>query len=192
MQFKKQYIPNLITALRILGSVVLLFLNAFTAEYFVVYSICGISDVADGTVARAMNATGDLGAKLDSIADLLFYSVAIIKIFPFLMDNLSAFVWVFAAVVLLIRLASYIVAGIKYKRFASLHTLGNKLTGASVFLITYFLKALNPDIVCTIVCIIGGFASAEELVIHIKSKEYQKSREYIGKTMLISNNLREK
>lgn len=192
MQFKKQYIPNLITALRILGSVVLLFLNAFTAEYFVVYSICGISDVADGTVARAMNATGDLGAKLDSIADLLFYSVAIIKISPFLMDNLSAFVWVFAAVVLLIRLASYIVAGIKYKRFASLHTLGNKLTGASVFLITYFLKALNPDIVCTIVCIIGGFASAEELVIHIKSKEYQKSREYIGKTMLISNNLREK
>ncbi len=178
MQFKKQYIPNLITALRILGSVILLFLNTFTAEYFVVYSLCGISDVADGTIARAMNATGDLGAKLDSIADLLFYSVAIIKIFPFLMGNLSAFVWVFAAVVLLIRLASYIVAGIKYKCFASLHTLGNKLTGASVFLITYFLKVLNTDIVCTIVCIIGGFASAEELVIHIKSKEYQKSREY--------------
>lgn len=169
---KKQItVPNCITASRILGTIFLIFTAPFSLSFYVVYTICGLSDAVDGLVARAMKSESEFGAKLDSVADLVFYTVLLIKIFPFLWKELPRGIWIAVAVIILTRIAAYLTACFKHKKFASIHTYANKLTGFSLYLVPYLAKVfLLPT--CTAVCIIAGFASLEELIIHSLSKEY--------------------
>ena len=164
-------IPNCITASRILGAIFLIFIAPFSMPFYIVYTICGFSDAIDGLVARAMKIESEFGAKLDSVADLIFYSVLLTKIFPFLWKELPRGIWIAVAVIISTRIAAYLTACFKHKKFASIHTYANKLTGFSLYLVPYLAKVfLLPT--CTAVCIIAGFASLEELIIHSLSKEY--------------------
>ena len=81
----------------------------------------------------------EFGAKLDSMADLLFYGVVLLKLLPVLWQMLPMTLWYAVAAVVFVRLMSYVVVGIKYHRFASLHTWLNKLTGVGAFLLPYVL-----------------------------------------------------
>ena len=74
-----KHIANIVTGCRILGSVLLLFFPAFSAAFYMVYIICGFSDMIDGTIARKTNSASELGAKIDTAADLLFIIVSLIK-----------------------------------------------------------------------------------------------------------------
>ncbi len=168
-------LPNIITSFRILGTLVLFFLEPLSPAFYIIYTLAGISDVLDGCIARGFHLTSDLGARLDSIADILFYAVMLFKIFPVLWALLPIGIWIALACVLLIRLASYIVGAIKYHRFVSIHTYLNKITGLSVFAAPYFIQLPETIavILCGTVCGIGGVASLEELIIHLRSKDYQ-------------------
>lgn len=165
-------IPCLITYARIVGTILMLFSTPFTGVFYAIYTLSGISDVLDGYVARKTNQTSEFGAKLDSIADILFYAVMIFKIFPVLFSKLPIGYWIFIAVVVIVRVISYIVAAVKYKCFASLHTYMNKLTGFAVFTIPYTVNLKVFLGFCAATCIIAAWATLEELIIHIKSKEY--------------------
>ena len=68
-------LPNFVTGLRMVGTFLLLFTKAFSPAFYAIYSICGISDVLDGFLARRTGATSEFGARLDSVADLLFLSL---------------------------------------------------------------------------------------------------------------------
>lgn len=171
-------IPNCITASRILGAIVLVFTPRFSVPFYIVYTICGLSDAVDGLIARAMKKETEFGAKLDSVADLTFYTVLLIKIFPFLWRNLPKVIWFAVGLILLTRLSAYLVACFKYKKFASVHTYANKLTGLSIYLVPYLVKIWTVP-VCSAVCIIAGLASLEELIIHSVSKEYNPSHKSI-------------
>ena len=168
----KLNIPNCITAARIAGTVVLLFLTPLTGAFFILYTLCGFSDILDGWIARKTNATSEFGAKLDSIADLLFYALVIIKLLPVLWRILPVWIWYVVGGVVLVRLAAYLTAALKFHRFASLHTRMNKITGAAVFLLPYFLVFPCAVVYCFIVVGIACLSSVEELVIHIARKEY--------------------
>ena len=85
----------MLTSLRILGAVILLFIQPLSAAFFVIYTLSGVSDAVDGTVARATHTSGEFGARLDSIADLLFYAVMLIKVFPVLWVKLPKSIWYF-------------------------------------------------------------------------------------------------
>ena len=168
----RKNIPNFITSFRIIGTICLLFLDELSKPFYIVYTLAGISDVLDGLVARKLIVSSEFGAKVDSIADLLFYSVMAVKFLPVLLPKLPTELWIAVGVILFLRICSYLVAAWKYKRFASLHTYMNKLTGAGVFLIPYAL--LLPIFIpfCVVLSMIAGIASGEELLIHIRSKEY--------------------
>lgn len=183
MHSEKLTVPNLITTLRILGTIALLIPEPFTVPFFVIYTLCGITDILDGTIARLTKSTSQFGAKLDSVADLLFYGVMIIKIFPTLWKRLPFKIWIFVAVIVLIRISAYLVAAFKYHRFASLHTLTNKLTGLMVFAIPYAINLSIAVVFCFTAASVAFIASAEELLIHIRNKEYLQSQ----KTVLQKN-----
>ena len=85
-------VPNCITCVRIIGALVLLWLKPLSTEFLIVYSLCGVSDALDGFIARATNTTSKFGTILDSIADLVFYSVMLLKVFPTLWDILPMWV----------------------------------------------------------------------------------------------------
>ena len=92
---------------------------------------------------------------------------------------LPGVIWYAVSGIVLVRLASYVTAAVKYHRFASLHTWLNKLTGASVFLLPYVLFDSNFVVYSWAVCIIAFAASAEELAIHLLRTDYIANRKSI-------------
>lgn len=165
-------VPNTISALRIVGTASLLFIEPLSLAFYIVYTLSGISDVLDGWIARATHTTSELGSKLDSIADLLLYAVMIIRVFPELWKRLAVWIWYIVVAALVVRLISYGLAAAKYRRFASMHTYANKVTGLLAFLVPYILLMENATPGCAVVAVAALLSSGEELVIHICSKTY--------------------
>lgn len=165
-------VANGITTLRILGSIALFFIDRTLAAFTIVYTLTGVTDVLDGWVARKTGTAGKFGAMLDSIADLLFYAVMLVVFMPVLWQNLPPIIWYFVAAVLLIRVAAYTTAAIKYHRFASLHTWLNKLTGATIFLLPYAIALSWEGVYSWIVVAIAFVASLEELLMHLTRTTY--------------------
>jgi CDP-diacylglycerol--glycerol-3-phosphate 3-phosphatidyltransferase len=59
-------IPNVISVLRTAGSVGLLFCDVNGWPFWLLYALCGISDMVDGWLARKLHAETKTGAILDS------------------------------------------------------------------------------------------------------------------------------
>lgn len=165
-------IPNCLTMLRIIGAAILVFVAPFTPLFFVLYSITGVTDALDGAIARATKTDSPQGARLDSIADMLFYAVMLLKVFPVLLIRLPSGIWLLTAAALLIRITAYLIAAVKYRKFASLHTWLNKLTGLLVFAVPYLVLLPFAVPACYVVAIVAAISSLEEMTIHIRSSEY--------------------
>lgn len=175
-----KYPANFITSLRIVGTIGLLFTVPFSKVFYVLYTFSGITDVLDGAVARITGTASSIGAELDSIADLIFYLVMMIKILPYLWEHLPVEIWFFVAAILVARIITYAVAAQKYKRFASMHTYANKLTGLAVFSIPYYIVFESVAFGGSIaVCIIAAWAAIEELLLHLINDSYDLSRKSI-------------
>ena len=163
---------NTITALRIAGTIGLVFLTPFSTAFFAVYALTGVTDVLDGWVARRTHTATAGGAMLDSVADLFFYSVMLLKLRYSLWELLPRSIWWAVGAILLIRLCAYGTAAVKYRRWASLHTYLNKLTGAAVFLLPFFLRTPVAAVYGWTVCGIAAAASIEEWLIHCGHESY--------------------
>ena len=58
----KKHIANVITGLRIVFCLPLLFVPLTSVWFYALYLLCGLSDMIDGTVARKMGAVSKFGA----------------------------------------------------------------------------------------------------------------------------------
>lgn len=170
---KYKYIPNIITVVRIVGTLLFIWTPLPSVSFFVIYSICGFSDVLDGWIARRMKTASEFGARLDSIADMLFYFVMLLKMMPLLLEVMPGGFWVAVNSVVVVRIISYIVAAIKYKKFASLHTYLNKITGLSIFVMPYITQFTWFVYYVIGACVIAVLATLEELFLHLSRKEYR-------------------
>lgn len=160
---------NVITLIRIVLAICLLFIRKYSLLFLSIYSICGFTDILDGYIARKTKTVSNLGAKLDTIADLLFFIVMFIIMFDILLKDIK--IIIFAIIILLIRIVSIIILFKKYNKFAILHTYTNKLTGLMLFFIPFFIYLDNTNIMMYIIGVVALFSSIEELVINIKSKK---------------------
>ena len=169
-------LPNLITLSRLVSALALLPIYAFSPMFFAIYTYCGISDILDGALARTLHCNDESGARLDSIADIIFYSVTAFKILPVLCSKLTPLIWCVIAAAALLRIVSYSAAAIKYRRFASLHTYMNKLTGFLIFTVPYIIFLPFANTACMIIGIVAVIAAAEEVIIHAIADEYNADR----------------
>ena len=169
-------IANCITMIRIIGTICLLFVEPLMTPFYVIYTLSGLSDACDGYIARVTKTSSAFGAALDSVADLVLYAVMAFKILPEVIEVLKPIekIWYVVALIVVIRLTSYIIVAVKYRRFASLHTKLNKVTGFAVFMIPYMIKVPQLNIpYCIAACAISGISTVQETIIHIKSNEYE-------------------
>jgi len=176
----------MITSLRLIGAIAIIFLVvpvprvelSATIPFFIVYTLCGVTDAFDGLIARKLNATSEFGSKLDSAADLCFYTVMMVKLIPMLKFKLMVLVWILLLTVLGIRVLSYSFSGIFLHKFSSAHTVLNKITGGLVFVVPYFiiLSKLVFNIYGTVVCLIALVAAVEEVISCIKDYKKLKSK----------------
>ena len=103
-------IPNWLSALRLLGTPALFPLVRLEspAPFLAWYAVLALTDFLDGFLARRWHETTELGAMLDSVADIAFYlaTAAVVWIrFPqYVRPNLA---WLAAAVAMLVVLIAY-------------------------------------------------------------------------------------
>ena len=169
-------LPNILSYARIAGTIWLILMKPLTPLFLTIYTITGVTDVLDGAIARKYGTTSEKGAKLDSIADLLFYTLILIRIFPVMWVTLPKKIWIMVGAILLVRFVSYGTAAKKYHRFASLHTYLNKVTGLMVFLVPYAIISPAAIPYCWSVCVVAMIGSIEELILHRTSEKYDPSR----------------
>lgn len=91
---------NIITSIRIICSMILLFCKALTPSFYFFYILAGFSDMIDGTIARKTNTVSEFGSKLDTIADFIFFLVAMIKIIPVVKIEMWLYVWIGAIAII--------------------------------------------------------------------------------------------
>ena len=161
------WLPNFVTGLRIIGGIALIFLPVLGVAFYIVYVLCGLSDVLDGFLARRLRTASAFGAKLDSVADLIFYTVLLLRLFPRLWRRLPRWIWAVVGMILCVRLSAYAVAAIRQGTFSARHTYWNKASGVAVFGLGLMLEApiLTPYALC--VCTVTFIASANELRLNL-------------------------
>ena len=153
---------NLITLSRVAFSLVLLFLSPLSIAFGILYLLCGLSDMADGFVARKTHTESKAGAKLDSTADLIFVAVSAVKLLPLV--RLDVWLWVWAAVIALIKIAAMLLRFVRVHIFAPPHSIFNKLTGVLLFLLPLTLPLMDIRYGAALVCAAATFAAVQDIL----------------------------
>ena len=156
----KKHLANIITGLRIIGSVVLLFFDVPSLPFYITYLLCGFSDMIDGAIARKTNAVSSFGSKLDTVADIVFMVVCAVKLLP--MIYLPIWVWMWIAVIALIKVTNIVMGFVRRKELVDYHTVLNKITGSLLFLLPFTLQFIEPMYSFAVVCMIATIAAIKE------------------------------
>ena len=151
---------NIITSLRILISVALLFCPAFSPVFYVLYLSAGFSDMIDGTVARRTNTASEFGAKLDTAADFVFAAVCMLKLLPKMLMPLWLYIWI--AVIAAIKAFNIAASFARKKQFPAVHSIMNKLTGGMLFVLPLTMQIIDLKYSTTLVCTVATFAAIQE------------------------------
>ncbi len=156
----KKHLANIITGLRIIGSVALLFLDVPSFPFYITYLLCGFTDMIDGTVARKTNSTSKQGSQLDTIADLVFVVASSLKLLPSI--RLSWWIWMWCGVIAMIKISNIIWRYASKKQFVSLHTSMNKATGLLLFLFPLTIAFVDLQYTAMAVCSVATFSAIQE------------------------------
>ncbi|MCR4608429.1 MAG: CDP-alcohol phosphatidyltransferase family protein [Eubacterium sp.] len=151
---------NVITGLRVLVSAVLIFCLVFSPIFYVLYLIAGLSDMADGIIARKTNSVSEFGSGFDGVADLVFVTVCLIKILPVMDIPIWLYVW--TAVIFFVKIINNISGYIVQKRFAAEHTTMNKVTGVLLFMLPLTLSIVSVNYSGIPICIVATLAAVQE------------------------------
>ena len=164
-----KHIANILTSCRILGSVLLLFFPAFSAAFYIIYLFCGFSDMIDGTIARKTNSISMFGSQLDTVADLIFVVVSIIRLLPAI--HIQKWLWIWGGVIAIIKISNIILGYVSKNKFISLHTIMNKATGLLLFLLPLTISFVELKYTAIVVCSIATFSAIQEGVYVIAGSE---------------------
>ena len=153
-------IANIITGVRILGTIVLLFFPVFSLEFYVTYIFCGFSDMIDGVVARKTNNNSSFGAKFDTVADLVFMIGVCCKLLPEI--HIPQWICVWIIVIAIVKLSNIIWGLLRQKSLISVHSILNKVTGLILFFLPLTIQFLDPKYSLPAICLIATIAAVQE------------------------------
>lgn len=155
-------LPNIITLFRIAGSLSLLLCDVTGVMFWIIYALCGISDIVDGWLARKLKCVTKTGALLDSLADICFVACCVWKFLPILgsalplclSKELPQWLWMWGGVIVVIKVVNQISALVMYGHCSFPHTTANKATGFLLFIAV-------PMSFCTVIplVIVTAFAT---------------------------------
>lgn len=180
---------NAITSSRIAFALLILLVPVFSIPFYVFYFLGAATDVADGITARKLNQESSFGATLDTVADLIFVIVVFVRIV--MNVTIPAWLWIWAAVIVLIKLINLISGFVVCHRFVAVHSIMNKITGGILFCLPLFIDLTLPQQVMHALCIITGaaatFAAIQEGYCIRAGKEQSDKLEFSGRPFHASN-----
>ena len=151
---------NIITCIRILCSIALLFCPVFSAAFYSLYISAGVSDMIDGWVARKTNTASEFGAKLDTMADIVFVIVCLFKLLPVM--DIPVWIYVWIGVIALIKVINIVSGYVVQKQFVAIHSLMNKVTGVLLFLLPLTFSFVELKYSAAVVCVFATFSAVQE------------------------------
>ena len=160
---------NIITSCRVLCSILMLFFQMTSIPFYVLYLLCGLSDVLDGIVARKTNSVSAFGAKLDTFADFIFVVILLIKIW--LEMDVPLWLWIWIVTIGGIKTVNVIGGFVLAKRFIVEHTILNKITGVLLFLLPLTLFWVELKYSAMVVCLVATISAIQEGCYIIKGRE---------------------
>ena len=144
-------------------SIILLVPETFYTSFNIIYIYCGISDMLDGYIARLTNSETKFGERLDSVSDIVFVIVVVIKTLPFLDLSKEIIIWVIF--IFFIKIFNVIYSYVNYKRIEFPHTILNKLIGFILFITPFIIVNNNSIIIEIIICSVATLAAIDENII---------------------------
>lgn len=138
-----KHVPNLLSALRILLSPVLIATADRPPLLAALMLLAGATDAVDGIIARRFDCQTRLGARLDSVADWTFF-LALGWVFCTRYEFVVRSCLTELVVVLALRLAAIIVGWMRFRRLLSVHTLGNKISAVIAFVLLVRIVWCGP------------------------------------------------
>ena len=151
---------NIISGIRIVISGFLLFCPVLSPVFFMLYIIAGISDMIDGAVARRTNTVSEFGSTLDTAADIVFTAVCLIKLLPVM--NIPVWLYIWIAVIAVIKMSNIAAGFIRQKRFISVHSTINRVTGGLLFVFHLTLPFIDLRFSTEVVCMVATVAAIQE------------------------------
>ena len=116
--------------------------------------------MADGIIARKTNTVSEFGSRFDGAADYVFVIVCLIKILPVVDIPIWLYVWI--AVIALIKVINIISGYVMQKRFVTVHTTLNKVTGVMLFMLPLTFSIVPIKYSGIPICALATFAAVQE------------------------------
>ena len=134
--------------------------------FLIMFIIIGVTDKLDGTLARYLNQTTALGAKLDTIADMVFYPLIALWLYRFESGVVGEW-WNLIYFLLALYFFKMITGKIKFGYVPAFHTIGAKTFSASLyfFMIIAMLDSDLAKSIFPLLCVIGFINQIEETYI---------------------------
>ncbi len=170
-------VPNALSVYRIATAPVILY--SLFADHRLLFAWLIIinlaTDALDGYIARRWKQETSLGAKLDSIGDLMTDFLALLGLAvleqSFVRSHLLSIGLLFGCF-----LAAQALSLLRFRRLVSLHLYSSKLTNIllAVFFTTYFLVAYVPVLFYAVI-VVGILDGLEELVVLCLLKQHREN-----------------
>ena len=151
---------NIITGIRIVISVALMFCPALSSTFYALYIAAGFSDMIDGAVARKTGTVSEFGSRLDTVADIVFVAVCLIKLLPVLQIPVWIYLWI--AAIAVIKLSNIATGYIRQKKLTAVHSVMNKVTGGVLFLFPLTFTVIDMRCSAAVVCLLATAAAIQE------------------------------
>ena len=151
---------NIITCIRIVLSVALLFCPALSPAFWGVYLAAGFSDMVDGAVARKTGTVSKLGSRLDTIADMVFTAACLIKMLP--VWNAPTWLCTWISVIAIMKLLNFAIGYVRQKELVTVHSVINKATGCLLFLFPLTLGFVDLKYSAAVICAVATLAAVYE------------------------------
>jgi len=146
----------------------MMFAPVFSFWFGILYLFCGVTDMIDGSIARLTHTVSKSGERLDSVADAVFMIIAFIKLLPVI--QLPKWLWIWIAIIGIIKIANIITGLVSKEKQIDLHTKWNKLTGLLLFLLPMTLAFIALEYSVIVVCSIATVSAVLEGYV-IKTKK---------------------
>ena len=159
----KKQIANILSGLRVAVAAILIAFSDFSKAFLALYTLCGVTDLLDGPIARATKSESLLGAKLDTAGDVLTYFAMgkILMAKKYL--SLQTFLWFLPP--LFLMFVSALLAAHKFHTFFFTHNALSKLLGLGLFFTPFVAVTDAFSGYLTALWVIACFAGIEMLAI---------------------------
>lgn len=159
-------IPNLLSIFRIIAAPFLLLVAYLEMPtiFFILFGLMLLSDALDGIIARALNQTSELGARLDSYGDILTYlsiPLAVWWLWPEIVKEEMPYIAV--AIGLFILPAFFSLA--KFGKLASYHTWVTKVSAVLMSVGVVLLIVFKSSLLFHIAVVFLAIVSVENIAI---------------------------